>query len=230
MIAQSRANVAKAQSQGETLTQAQSLGREIDKLRTKNTQQAEQNRTAPQGISDKALSDGIQGLNAAVKSIDPNMSFSYNDLAEAARNILSGNGKTGAVQDYISSQNSNQANGSLEQWGSQQSMVGEGVQVAGGKRYVTTGPGGVIHDTLEWGADKLINGYKNITDPEKTNMTAGQALGAPAAVIGLGVLAGAPPGTFGKSGDLLAVPAKIAKEKVIRDYLNSQFAKPKKNK
>jgi len=109
IIAQSRANVAKAIKQGETLTQAQSLGREIDKLRTKNTQQAEQNRTAPQGISDKALSDVIQGLNKSVKSIDPNARFSYNALAEAARNILSGNGKTSAVQDYLGGNTSGQA-------------------------------------------------------------------------------------------------------------------------
>jgi len=78
-------------------------------------------------ISDAAIGDATQALKAAVKSIDPNKTFSFNELKEGSVNILSGNGKTSAVQDYLAS---NKAGQTLESWRSQPSMIGEGVQVA----------------------------------------------------------------------------------------------------
>ena len=154
LISRSNANSAKAQSQGLSLTPAQSLRHEIDKIRTQNkanaakatqTKQARAviNLLAPTvikaltakpvapvagaPISDAAIGDATQALKAAVKSIDPNKTFSFNELKEGSVNILSGNGKTSAVQDYLAS---NKAGQTLESWRSQPSMIGEGVQVA----------------------------------------------------------------------------------------------------
>jgi len=141
LISRSNANSAKAQSQGLSLTPAQSLRHEIDKIRTQNkanaakaaqTKQASAviNLLAPTvikaltakpvapvaaaaPISDAAIGDATQALKAAVKSIDPNKTFSFNELKEGSVNILSGNGKTSAVQDYLAS---NKAEQSASTW------------------------------------------------------------------------------------------------------------------
>ncbi|MBL4692864.1 MAG: peptidoglycan-binding protein [Magnetovibrio sp.] len=127
LLGRARANSAQAQAQGKSLTYAQGLRQEIDKIKAENAKdrgQAQNNTavsaisqerpqpqqtaavspTQPQTaeISDKVLGKGIQALNATVKSIDPNKSFSYNELVEATQNILSQNGKTSAVVDFIS--------------------------------------------------------------------------------------------------------------------------------
>jgi len=182
LINRSNANSAKAQSQGLSLTPAQSLSHEIEKIRTQNkvnaakAAQTKQARavinllaptvikalttkpTAPVAaaapISDAAIGDATQALKAAVKSIDPNKTFSFNELKEGSVNILSNNGKTSAVQDYLAS---NKPEQTLEGLRSQQSMVGEGVQVAEGP----------VYRGLEWALDSGVDILDRINNPDR---------------------------------------------------------------
>ena len=122
---------------------------------------------------------------------------------------------------------------SIEQWREKRNMIGEPIQMAEGKRYMSSDPQNpsLLRQGLEWGWDFGFDVYDRATNPKKNTMTAKQALVAPAQIVGLGVLGGGGgmlPKQAGLAGGLLSIPAKIASDKIKKDYLNTQFKKPKK--
>lgn len=129
-----------------------------------------------------------------------------------------------------------------------QQQTGYTLTAAGGERYITN-PDGRLSKGLEWGydlvtkdipaavaevKDRLTNPDRSHgLDPNQTNITAGQAFGGPAAVVGLGVIgegASMLPGAYGKAGGLLSGPAKIASDRVKKNYLNTPFNQLNKKK
>jgi len=102
IIAQSRANVAKAIKQGETFTQAQSLGREIDKLRTKNiTPKSNSDRAST--FTDQQISDKMDELKAR----HPDTTLSYNGWKGAAVSALKAEKNMPALNKTNADRNAN---------------------------------------------------------------------------------------------------------------------------